>query len=66
MNRLNSKMERTKKRISELEDRITEINQSEQQREDRPEKNKDLKNFNKRPNILVIRILEGREKYGMP
>lgn len=41
-------MERTEERISKLKDKTTEINQSEHQRENRPEKiNMNLRKLNK-------------------
>lgn len=62
---LKSRMERTEERISELAVRTTEINQSEQQRENKLKKNnKDLWDFNKSSNVLVTGILEGEKKNG--
>lgn len=56
---LSSRMERTKEKINELEERTIEIIQSEQQREKRLEKKNeqnlgDMWNYNKRSNIYVI------------
>ena len=61
-------MEKTEQKISELENRTTEITQSEQKREKRLKTNeqshKDEWNYNKSFKICVIKVPEGEEKEG--
>lgn len=55
-------MERAEEIISVLEDRMTQIiTQSEQQRENRKQSQKDLWNYKKGTNICIIKVL-GRQK----
>lgn len=62
-------IEKMEERIRELENRTIEITQSKEHRENRfLKKNKqnlnDHQNYNKRANIWVIRVSEGKEKAG--
>lgn len=65
MGGLTSRMEETKERISELENRTIDITESERQGENRPKKwqsHRDEWDYGKRSNICVIRASEGDEK----
>lgn len=67
VDRLQSRMEGTEgEKISELEDRIIEITQSEKQKENRggkkPQSLRDLWDHDKTANIHIIEVPEGEEK----
>lgn len=66
MDKLNSRIERTNERISELQDRTIDITQSEQQNENWLKKYKEILrdrwDYNKRSTIHVFEIPEVDEK----
>ena len=69
MEATNSRTMEAEDRISEVEDRMVEINESERKKEKRIKRNednlRDLQNSVKCPNIRIIRVPEEEDKRAM-